>query len=480
MKKTRTSLLLALFVVVVAACAVNPATGRREFSLVSEAQEIEMGREADPQVTASIGVVDDPDLQAYVSGLGQRLAAVSERPALPWSFKVVDDPVVNAFAIPGGFIYVTRGILAHFDSEAELAGVLGHEIGHVTARHSASQMSRQQLQMIGLGVGMVFSDAVRQYGGVVAAGLQVLNLRYSRGDESEADGLGLRYISRLGYDSDAMIGVFQMLAQVSGGGEGRVPEWQLTHPYPENREADTRARIAQMGLASGGTVGRDEYLDHIDGLVYGEDPRQGFFQDSRFLHPELAFGLTFPSGWSTVNQRSVVAAVAPSEDAVLALNLVDDGGAPASELRDFLSQQGIQGGSIREDGFGPVERARASFEATTESGTLTGEAAFVRYDGNVYRLLGYSTPARWSSYSGAVASAISSFSALTDPAILGVQPWRSDIVPLPGTLRLTTYLQGNPGPVDAEVLGRLNRHDPAEVLNAGTRIKRVVGQPLPR
>ena len=180
---------------------------------------------------------------------------------------------MNAFAIPGGFIYVTRGILANFDSEAELAGVLGHEIGHVTARHSVSQMSRQQLQTIGLGVGMVFSETVREYGGLASAGLQFMNLSYSRGDESQSDELGLRYITRVGYDANAMIGVFQMLAQVGGGGEGRIPEWQLTHPYPENREATTRERIAAQGIASGGTVARDAYLDRIDGLVYGEDPR---------------------------------------------------------------------------------------------------------------------------------------------------------------------------------------------------------------
>ena len=204
MKLPRDLKLVALLSV--AACAVNPATGQRELSLVSESQEIQMGQEADPQISAQLGLVDDPELQAYVSDLGLRLAAVSERPDLPWSFKIVDDPVVNAFALPGGFIYVTRGILARFDSEAELAGVLGHEIGHVTARHSVSQMSRQQLQQIGLGVGMVLSEDVRNLSGLLSAGMQLMNLRYSRGDETQSDELGLRYISRLGYDADAMIG----------------------------------------------------------------------------------------------------------------------------------------------------------------------------------------------------------------------------------------------------------------------------------
>ncbi|HUF76890.1 MAG TPA: M48 family metalloprotease, partial [Longimicrobiales bacterium] len=465
--------------VVVAAWAVHPATGRREFSLVRESEEIQMGREADPQISASLGLVDDADLQAYVSGIGMRLAEVSERRNLPWSFKVVDDPIVNAFALPGGFIYVTRGILAHFDSEAEMAGVLGHEIGHVTARHSASQISRQQLQQIGLGVGMIVSETVRDYGSLAAAGLQLMNLSYSRGDETQSDELGLRYIGRLGYEPEAMVGVFRMLAQAGGGAEGRIPEWQLTHPYPENREQHIREEIVAQGIASGGRVGRDEYLDQIDGLVYGEDPRQGFFRETRFLHPDLAFELTFPPGWQTVNQRTLVAGVAPDERAVMVLEVVPEAGAPEAELRDFLAQQGISGGPVRDEAAVGVELARATFTATTQDGSLAGEVAFARRGDVVYRILGYASRADWRTYSGAVANAISSFAELTDPAALAVQPWRIDVVTLPSATSLSTYLSTNPGPVDVEVLARLNRVDAAEVLSAGTRIKRVEGTALP-
>jgi predicted Zn-dependent protease len=307
-----------------------------------------------------------------------------------------------------------------------------------------------------------------------------MNLSYSRGDESQADELGLRYITRLGYDANAMIGVFEMLAEVSGGGEGRVPEWQLTHPYPENREATTRARIAQQGIQPGGTVGRDAYLDQIDGLVFGEDPRQGFFQGARFVHPELAFALTFPEGWNNVNQRSVVGAVAPGQAAVLVLEVAEDATDPATAIQEFLRQEGIRGGAVRDDGFGPVERRRATFDVTTQDGALRGEVAFVRYNDVVYRLLGYAAPSDWSRYSAVVATAISSFSAVTSQAILGIQPWRVDIVTLRSAMSLNSYAAANPGPVDAAELGRLNRRDPGAVLSAGTRIKRVVGQPLPQ
>jgi len=470
---------LAALLLGVAACAVNPATGERQLNLVSRSQEIQMGRDADPEIVASMGLVDDSDLQDYVSEIGKRLSQVSERPDLPWSYKVVDDPVVNAFAVPGGFVYITRGILAYFEDEAELAGVLGHETGHVTAQHSVNQISRQQLEQLGLGVGAILSPAVAQYGGLLGAGLQVLNLKYSRGDESQADELGLRYMTRLEYDPQAMIGVFQMLAQVSGSAGSRIPEWQSTHPYPENREAHMRDLIAEQNLSAGGRVGRDAYLDHIDGLVYGENPREGYFKETRFLHPELELELTFPSGWSTQNQRDVVGAVAPSQDGVVMLQVAKDAQSPEAALRGFLAQDGVRGGAIRQDGSGAVTRVRAPFDATTSDGTLSGEAAFIGYAGAVYRVLGYAVQSSWSQYANAVASTISSFRPLTDPAVLGVQPWRIDVVKLPSAMSLQSYNSRSPGPVDVDELARLNRVETGEVLSAGTRIKRIVGNPLP-
>jgi len=477
--RSRIELLAAL--AVLGACAVNPATGEREFSLVSEGQEIEMGRQADPEIAAQFGLVDDAGLQAYVSGIGTRIAAVSERPNLPWSFKVVDDPIVNAFALPGGFIYVSRGILAHFDSEAELAGVLGHEVGHVTARHSASQMSRQQLQQIGLGVGMIFSETVREYGQLAMVGLQLMNLKYSRGDESESDRLGLRYIGRLDYDPDAMIGVFQMLARVSGSGDGRVPEWQLTHPYPENREQAMREIIEnpENNIPREGRVARDEYLAQIDGLIYGENPREGYFKDSRFVHPDLKLELTFPTGWRGINQKTMVAAIAPREDAIMMMAIESEAASPEAALREFLSQEGISPGPARREGSGGVEIARADFDAATEEGVISGEVAFVRYDGNMYRLLGYAPEAAWRGHASAIASAISSFKPLTDRAILAVQPWTLEIEQLPSAMSLQAYHSRNPGPIELEELAELNRVEPGEVIPAGTHIKRVVGNPRP-
>src|SRR5919197_62071 len=177
-------------------CPLNPATGKNELMFVSEEQEVAMGQQADSQVIASIGLYPDPALQSYVQELGTKLAATSERPNLPWTFRVVDDPAVNAFAIPGGFVYVTRGILTHITNEAELATVMGHEIGHVTARHTAHEMSREQLANLGLVIGSIASSRIAQYAGLASQAMGVLFLKFSRDNEEQADELAVRYYSR--------------------------------------------------------------------------------------------------------------------------------------------------------------------------------------------------------------------------------------------------------------------------------------------
>lgn len=462
-------------------CAVNPATGERQLSFIGEEQEIQMGREATQQVEASIGLVENPELQSYVSRIGQELAATSERPDLPWSFEVVDDPVVNAFALPGGFIYVTRGILAHFQSEAELAGVLGHEIGHVTARHSVNQLSRQQLGQLGLGVGMVLSEDIRRYGDVLQAGLGLLSLKYSRDDETESDELGVRYMGRAGYEPEALIGVFEMLASVSGGEGGRVPEWQSTHPYPENREAHLREVMAsQENAPAGSQVERDTYLDRIDGMVYGADPREGYFQESLFLHPGMAFQLRFPAGWRTVNQKQAVAAVSPEQDALVVLELVPDASSPEEALRAFLAQEGLQAGRTTQGDQNGIPAARAEFGATTSDGAeIRGEVLFLAYRGSIFRILGYAAASRWSGYQGDVSASLGSFAPVTDRAVLAVQPRRLEIVTVPSSMSLAEFHRRYPSPVPIEEIARLNRMDVEGTIPARARMKRVAGEPLP-
>ena len=280
-------------------CARNPATGKNEISLVSESQEIQMGQEYAQQIVRSMGVYDDKKVQDYVSRLGMAIAAKSERPQLPWAFYVMDDPTVNAFALPGGSIFITRGILTHMNNEAELVGVLGHEIGHVTARHSVQQMTRQQIAQIGLGVGSIISSDVAQYAGLASQGLGVLFLKYGRDAESQSDQLGFKYMVRDGYDPRAMATMFQTLQRVSKlEGAGDIPEWASTHPDPGNRVEATMKRVDTLSVPviEAPRRKREEYLPVVAGMTYGEDPRQGYIEGNTFYHPGLRFKLELPAG----------------------------------------------------------------------------------------------------------------------------------------------------------------------------------------
>ena len=473
------STLLASALLTATGCAVNPATGQRQFILISESEEIEMGREADGPITESFGLYESEALQAMVTNLGNEMASRSERPALPWSFKLVDDPMVNAFALPGGFIFVTRGIMAALNSEAELAGVLGHEIGHVTARHSASQMSRQQLQQIGLGVGSVLSSDVASVAGGLSAGLGLLNLSYSRGDESQSDELGVRYMSRAGYDPNALVGVFETLA-LAGGGGGSVPGWAATHPDPVNREEDIREIIGASGQDYSEYIRRgEEYLRSLDGMTFGQDPREGFFDEETFYHPDMAFALDFPRGWTTVNQKSQVGAISSDETALVVLT-VEAGETDAERaLSTFLRQDDVRGSGSRRTSVNGRPGWEASFSADAEGGGLRGAVLFVEHGEAVFRLLGYAAASRWRSHEGTVLETIESFRPVSDPEILGVEPARIEIVRLPSRMTLQQFIERYPSTVSDEQIAMLNRRTLDESIAAGAHLKRVSGGRLP-
>jgi predicted Zn-dependent protease len=473
------SLTAAALVTAVIACATNPATGKRQLMLVSEAQEIAMGKAADQEAVAAYGLYPDPKVQAYVERLGKGLAAKSERPDLPWSFKVVDDPAVNAFALPGGYIYVTRGIMTHLRSEAELVAVLGHEIGHVTGRHSASQMSKQQLAMGGLIVGMAVEPELQRFGGLAQQALGLLFMKFGRDDENQADELGLRYMTREAYDPREMLEVFSILDGVTRaeGGGGRMPDWLSTHPSPENRTTRIQDQIATTG-ASGTIVRRGEYLRQLDGMVFGENPREGFFREDAFYHPDLRFQLAFPRGFKTQNQKQAVVGVSEAQDAIIALTLAA-GASPEEAARQFFSQQGVQAGRSGRDTIGGLPAYTAFFEAATEQGVLRGEVSFVSHEGKVYRILGYTSVERFARYQDAFAATLHSFGRLTDPRYLDVQPKRIALVNPERQMALQEFARTYPSTVALETIGLINGVAANQLFPRGELAKRVVGGRLP-
>lgn len=464
------------------ACATNPATGRSQLALLTVDQEIAMGREAHQEVLQTMGAYDDPELQRYVDGIGQRLAAASERPDLPWTFTVIDDPAVNAFALPGGYIYLTRGILSYMESEAEMVSVLGHEIGHVTARHSVEQVSRAQLAQLGLVAGMVLSPRVRELGNLASTGLQVMFLKFSRDDERQADDLGFRYMNRAGYEPREMVEMFRTLERVSeGSGQGRLPDWLSTHPNPTDRlERIQRAIAAAVPETLGHTVDRGPFLSQVDGITFGPDPREGYFVGSAFYHPQLAFSLRFPQGWRTSNQKQAVGAVSPGEDAVVVLTLAQ-GSSPEEAARSFFSQEGVQRGDAWRSRIGGRPAVSNAFQADRgDQASLAGLAAFVEHDGRVFQLLGYTTEGRARQYQSTLESALASFEHLTARRYLDVQPKRLELVTLDRPMTVDEFARRYPSTVDTETLAIINHVEAGDQLEAGQAYKRVVGGELPR
>ena len=460
----------------IAACTMNPATGQRQLTLMSEAQEIQMGQQTHPEVLATFGAYDDPAWQSYIQELGSKIAATSERPDLDWTFTVLDDPVVNAMALPGGFIYVNRGILANFNSEAELASVLGHEVGHVTARHSVEQMSRAQLAQLGLGVAAVASEEFRQYAGLASQGLGILFLKFGRDDENQSDALGLRYMVRSGYDPYEMPKVFNTLDRVSQSqGMRGNPEWMSTHPDPGNRVQNIDTRISQLPPEQRqGTVGRESYMKRINGLVYGNDPRQGYTIGQTYYHPELAFKVDFPDQWQIINNRQAVGALSPNKDAAVVLTLSDKE-SPRAAFEAFFSQQGVERGSNQ-------GRNLYSFRAVdpqTGTNTANGLIGFLNHGGRVYQLMGYTAPDTWRGYAGAMQGSLASFQKVTDRQYLEVAPKKMDVVTLQTSMNLTEFARRYKTNAKVSELAILNGVNPDTTLEKGALVKRIVGGELP-
>lgn len=467
----------AALLVSLAGCAVNPATGGRMFSLVSEDQEIQMGQEAMAQVDVGMGLYDDPGLQAYVDSVGQALAAVSERPELPWSFKIVDDPVINAFALPGGPVYLARGIMAYFNTEAEMASVLGHEIGHITARHSVEQISRAQLMQIGLVAGVVLVPELRPFGDVLGGGLGILFLKFGRDDESQSDELGFRYMTKLGYDPQGAVDMFEILERQRDASGGAIPEWQSTHPDPGNRVLAAEQRMATSQIEGGISRG-DEYLRRIEGIKFGKDPAQGFFVDGRFVHPDLRLQFRFPEGWDTQNAPTSVLAQSPDKDAVMQVTLAE-GSTPEEAADAFFGQQAIERLGARSRTVNGLRAVQGTFRVETQQGTLDGQVLFVRQSDLVFRFMGYTTTSRMGTYAVTFERSLETFAPMNEERWINLEPKRLEIVRVPAEMTAERFFQRFPSTVTLETVRLVNGWDPGQVLPAGSLAKRVTGEGVP-
>ncbi|MGH7725682.1 MAG: M48 family metalloprotease [Candidatus Eiseniibacteriota bacterium] len=416
-------------------CATNPITGKKEISFVSESQELEAGKQSKAATEQTYGYYDDPKWTAEVTGLGKRMAAVSHRPDLQWEFFVLDDPTVNAFAAPGGYIYITRGILAQFNSEAQLAGVMGHEIGHVTSRHYADQATRQQIAGVGLGVASMVSKTVARYGQAASEGLGLLFLSYGRGQESESDRLGVDYSIKAGYDPREMPGTYEALARISARAGARIPSYLSTHPDPEARAVTVRELATQqVGSRTDLKVNREGYIRSLDGMVYGPDPRQGYFEQDRYYHPVLKFSLDFPAGWQHQNGKTAVIAGTEDQKAAMRLNLANAGtNTPEQYVNALISQKQISGAEGKAEKINGLDAWLGRLQVTDNQGQKgVLQAAFIRHTPErMYQLLGQME--QGSTYEQGFVSTARSFKTLTDAARINVTPAKIKIVDSPRT-----------------------------------------------
>jgi predicted Zn-dependent protease len=488
----RLALLAIAAATAVSGCVTNPATGKKEFSLLSVSQEIELGQQADQQIVAQFGVYSDQAVSTYVASLGQRIAAKAENPGYNFTFRVLDSPVINAFALPGGYVYVTRGLLSHLQNDAQLAVVLGHEIGHITARHSARAYTNAQLANIGLGLGSVPVEEIRPFLGALQTGIQLLFLKFSRDNESESDDLGVKYATLAGFQASEGSEFFRSLKRIQSEAEmkngGKLPSWASTHPDPGDRETRVRqlaTKYATEISPTGGLGGLNEleYVNRLENLVYGPDPRQGFVESSVFYHPQLRFRFGVPQGWQVANFAALVQMAPSNGEAVAEMSTVQ-GSSPEQVANQFLSATGAR----------LVERASHSVNGHTAAQLLTnlnmdnGQGGvipltimsyFIAKDGRVYVFHGYSVTQNFGKYSNVLQASFDSFANLTDQAILSVEPYRLDAFTAPGAGTFSSLVRppgakrGTGISITTRELAIMNQREEAETVPAGSPLKRV-------
>lgn len=393
-----------VLLVALANCATNPVTGRQNFVMMSEAEESRAGRKADAEVRKEYGAYDLPSLQRYVDEVGQKLAKTSHRSQLDYHFTVLDSPEINAFALPGGYVYITRGILAYLNSEAELAAVLGHEIGHVTARHGVQQYSASMAAGVGatllgilapeLGSGAA-QDILGLMGNALLSG-------YGREHELEADRLGAEYLARAGYDSQAMIRVIGVLknqevfdAEVAKQ-EGREPRRYhglfATHPDNDTRLQQVVGEANRLVPAKP-VINREDFLSRTHGIAFGDSPAQGVTRGSEFFHGELGFALRFPKDWKIQNRPDRLLGMNPARKAGVEMALAEKPeGAPADFLRhSFRLGFGTEIDSLSVNGL----PAATALTTTPKGAPMLAAAVYFKHqayvfkgmaaDGNIFR-----------------------------------------------------------------------------------------------
>jgi len=469
----------------------SPVSGNTRAYGYTWEEEVKLGTEADQQIQQQYGIVEDENLQQYVDRVAQEVLAVSHmrRPETPaqfrnteFTFRVLDSPIINAFALPGGYVYVTRGLLAHLNNEAQLAVVLGHEIGHVAGRHASKQAAKQQIMQGVLLGGAVAGQAA--FGGNVGENIlgiggsaaQLLSLSYSRDNERESDQLGVEYAIKAGYDAAEGAAFFTSLKRKSNQSGRSLPTWQSTHPDPGRREDTVQELAREWDQRIEGpqtTRNQEAYYAAIENLVLGDNPRQGFTENGVFYHPDLTFQFPVPASWQVQNETSQVALIQPDQEAYIVFR-ISTATSPEAAAAEFTGQKGltvVERATRRVNG---RDARRVLAEGQTQQGqSLRLLAYFIEYDGRTYQFQGLTTAGRYSTYQSAFERTMTGFDALTAPDKLNVQPTRLLIRPASRTAPFRTFIAeaALPDGISDDDLAIINQLDLDTTVEQGRPLK---------
>jgi predicted Zn-dependent protease len=418
-----TILILLVTGLLLTACATNPVTGDSDFVLMSEDEEIRLGQKYSTEVMKEMPAYENPALEEMVQRVGKQLAAHSHRPHLAYQFTIVDSTSVNAFALPGGYIFITRGMLAYLNSEAELAAVLGHEIGHVTARHSVRQQSAATVTGI-LGVVVAASTGIDGADSLTDMAGTAIVRGYGREHELEADRLGAEYLAKSGYDPDAMLEVVGVLKNQEtfeiaiARQEGREPNVYhgLFSTHPDNdarfREVVNAARKFKTGATT--RIGRDSFLLRLDGLTFGNSEQEGIVRDNRFYHKDLDFSLTFPEDWLIDNQPQRIIAAPLNNDGLIQMTVAGIKGqlSPQQFMKQVMQLENMRQGKAFSSG--GLKGYTAVANGDTPYGLRRVRYAVVSRDGNAYIFAGAASDRKnQGKYDAAILATAKSFHPLT-------------------------------------------------------------------
>ncbi|MDH3553748.1 MAG: M48 family metalloprotease [Gammaproteobacteria bacterium] len=413
--------LIALLVV--AGCSVNPVTGRSELVLMSTQQEMEIGRQEAAKVSTTIGLIETAPIVSYIDQVGQRLAVQSPRKEFLYEFYVVDMIEPNAFALPGGYIYISRGLLTLVNSEAELASVIGHEIGHVAARHAAQRQTRATgvglltvlgTILAGSSGGQQAAEAASQIGQIASAGLISA---YSRDQEREADAVGQQLAAHAGYEPIAMARFLDTLEKYTKlhGGSGAVPDYFASHPALSERVQTSTGRADQLRSAPQAPIAdRAGMLARFNDLIVGDDPAHGVFKNKLFLHPVLNVALQFPANWPTVNQRTVVAGQSSDGRALLTMHLQETARDPRAAGADFVREHKLKVDSSTATNIHGYRAYQIAGSTTAQENELGVLITWIEHPNGIFRIAGATPLASFNAYQGIFGSAAASFRALRD------------------------------------------------------------------